>query len=62
MVDDFEGESPFRKLRKKLRKEFEETFEIDRSDFPVHERYTKEEDILTLKAKQKKKEKKVKSV
>ena len=55
MVDDFEEEHPFRKLRKKLRKEFEETFDVDRSDFPVHERYTKEEDIQTLKAKQKKK-------
>lgn len=55
MVDDFEGEHPFRKLRKKLRKEFEETFEVDRSDFPVHERYTREEYIQTMKTKQKKK-------
>ncbi len=44
----------FEKLRKKLRKETEHTFEIDeRSDLPIHERYTREEDILTMKEKKK---------
>ncbi len=39
----------FKKLRKKLRKEYEDIFEIDeKSDFPVHERYTKEEDIQKI--------------
>lgn len=40
--------------RKKIKKEIEKTFEIDEgSDLPIHERYTKEEDILTMKEKQK---------
>ena len=40
------------KLRKKIKKQFEDKFEIDEnSDIPVHERYVKEEDIKTLKKK-----------
>lgn len=44
----------FDRLRKKLRRDAEHTFEIDEgSDLPIHEHYTKEEDILTMKEKQK---------
>ncbi|MBI5073447.1 hypothetical protein HZA99_06540 [Candidatus Woesearchaeota archaeon] len=51
----------FDRLRKKLRKEAENTFEIDeRSDFPIHERYVREEDILTMKEKKQEKQKRVK--
>lgn len=40
------------KFRKKIKKEIEQTFIIDEnSDFPVHERYTKESDIMTMKKK-----------
>ncbi len=40
------------KFRKKIKKEIEQTFTIDEnSDFPVHERYTKESDIMTMKKK-----------
>ena len=42
------------KLRKKIKKRFEETFEVDEnSDIPVHERYVKDEDIRTLRKKKK---------
>lgn len=46
----------FKKIRKRLRKEYEDIFEVDeKSDFPVHERYTREEDIEQMrKGKQKK--------
>jgi len=39
------------KIRKKLKKKFEESFELDDSDIPVHERFVKEEDIKKLKKK-----------
>ena len=40
------------KLRKKLKKQFEDTFEVnEHSDFPIHEKYTKEEDIMAIKKK-----------
>ncbi|MFA6888995.1 MAG: hypothetical protein WC254_05880 [Candidatus Woesearchaeota archaeon] len=40
------------KIRKKIQKEVEQTFTVDEhSDFPIHERYTKESDIITLKKK-----------
>lgn len=43
------------KFRKKIRKEIEKTFVVDEdSDFPVHERYTKETNVLTMKKKVKK--------
>jgi len=45
-------EEEIEKLRKKLKKQFENTFEIDEnSDIPIHERFVKEEDIKTLKKK-----------
>jgi hypothetical protein len=38
------------KLRKKLKKQFENTYEVDEnSDIPVHERRVKEEDIKSMK-------------
>jgi hypothetical protein len=40
------------KLRKKVKKQFENTFEVDEnSDIPVHERYVKEEDFKKIKKK-----------
>ena len=40
------------RLRKKIKKEIEQTFTVDEnSDFPIHERYTKESDIMTMKKK-----------
>ncbi len=51
----------FKKLRKKLRKEYEDIFEVDeRSDFPVHERYTKEEDIQQMRQDKNKRKKRIK--
>lgn len=45
----------FQKLRKKLKKDIEQGFEVDEgSDFPIHERHTKETDIQSIKAKSKK--------
>lgn len=42
------------KLRKKLKKQYEDLFEVnERSDFPVHDRFTKEEDILEMKKRKK---------
>lgn len=42
------------KIRKRIKKQFEESFEVDEdSDIPVHEKYAKEEDIKTLKKKKK---------
>lgn len=39
-------------FRKKIKKEIEKTFTVDEdSDFPIHERYTKETDIITMKKK-----------
>ena len=39
------------RLRKKLKKKFEGSFEVDESDIPVHEKYVKDEHIRTLKKK-----------
>lgn len=40
------------KLRKKLKKQFENTFETnENSDIPIHEKRVKQEDIKTLKKK-----------
>ncbi len=48
----------FDQLKKKLKKEFEKDVEIDEgSDLPIHERFTKQEDIQSIKEKQKKKQK-----
>ncbi|MFH2027970.1 MAG: hypothetical protein ABIJ08_02440 [Nanoarchaeota archaeon] len=41
----------FEKLKKKIKEKFEQTFEVDGGDIPVHERYVKDEDIRTLKKK-----------
>lgn len=39
-----------KKLRKKIEKEAEETFEVNEdSDIPVHERYVKEKKIKKIK-------------
>lgn len=39
----------FKKIRKRLRKEYEDIFEVDeKSDLPIHERYTKEEDVQEM--------------
>ncbi|MBI5002192.1 hypothetical protein HZC31_02310 [Candidatus Woesearchaeota archaeon] len=46
----------FKKLRKKIREEYENIFEVDeKSDLPIHERYTKEEDIQQMRSEKKKK-------
>ena len=46
----------FKKLQKKLRKQYEDIFEVDgKSDFPIHERYTKEEDIQQMRQEKNKK-------
>ncbi len=46
--------SGIEQLRKKLRKEIEKTFVVDEeSDYPIHERYTKEDHFLTMKKKKK---------
>ena len=46
----------FKKLRKKLRKEYENIFEVDeKSDLPIHERYTKEEDTQQMRQEKRKK-------
>ena len=46
----------FKKLRKKLRKKYENIFEVDeKSDLPIHERYTKEEDIPQMRQEKQKK-------
>lgn len=40
------------KIKNKLKKKFEKNAEIDEgSDLPVHEKFTKEEDILKIKKK-----------
>ena len=39
------------KLRKKIKKQFEDTFEVNDSDIPVHERRVKDEHIRSLKRK-----------
>ena len=40
------------KIRKRIKKEAEESFEMDEnSDIPVHERYVKEENIKRIKKK-----------
>ena len=41
-------EEEIEKFRKKIKKRFEQGFDIDDSDIPVHERYAKEEDIKML--------------
>ena len=41
------------KIKKKLRKQFEKTFEVDESDIPVHDRLVKDEHIRTLKKRKK---------
>lgn len=39
------------KLRKKLKEEAEKNIEIDESDIPIHEKFTKEEHIKKIKRK-----------
>lgn len=39
-----------KKIKKKLKKEFDEIFEVDEdSDLPVHEKFTKEKKIKKVK-------------
>ena len=38
-------------IRRKIRKDFEETIDIEDSDIPVHERFVKEEALNKLKKK-----------
>ena len=46
----------FKKLRKKIREEYENIFEVDeKADLPIHERYTKEEDIQQMRSEKRKK-------
>ncbi len=46
----------FKRIRKRLRREYEDLFEVDeKSDFPIHERYTREEDIEQIRKEKKKK-------
>lgn len=46
--------SEFDQWKKKIKKEIERTYEVnENSDFPVHERYTREENFLTSKGKDK---------
>ena len=45
-----------KKLWKKFQKEYEDIFEVDeKSDLPVHERYTKEADIQQMRQEKRKK-------
>ena len=51
----------FKKFRKKIRKEYDNIFEVDeQSDFPIHERYTKEEDIQQMSQEKNKRKKRMK--
>ncbi len=42
------------KIKKRIKKQFEGTVEIDSSDIPIHERYAGEETLQELRKKRKK--------